>query len=505
MKITYLGHAGLYIETEFGSILCDPWFNPAYFASWFPFPDNSGIDPSSIGTPDYLYISHLHRDHLDAKFLTEHVDKSAKVLLPDYPMDHLERELRSIGFKNFVKMKNGVPLGFAGGKLVFTIFADVSHTESGCDSGIIIDDGTARIYNQNDSHPKNLDEITELGPFDAHFVQFSGAIWYPMVYDFPTKVKRKLAIIKRENQISRALAFIEAIGAKNVFPSAGPPCFLDPELFHLNDFGNDPANIFMDQLPFIRHLNDLGWDNAWLIVPQSEIQLIDGGCATLNPTYHYSAFSKKREYLEEYRARRLVEISAEKQSWPSQGRILASLKEWFEPLLAEADALSAGVNGRVLLDCGKEKIVIDFLTRKVYAHNGENCRYKFEIYPRIVRTLIENHEEDWINSVFLSCRFKADRDGPYNSYVYAFFACLSLERLRHLEEHYAATRKSDELIEVDGYIIQRRCPHLQADLSHFGTVLDGVLTCSMHGWQFELATGKCLTSDDRKLISKKIE
>jgi UDP-MurNAc hydroxylase len=30
VKITSLGHAGLFIETRHGSILCDPWFNPAY-------------------------------------------------------------------------------------------------------------------------------------------------------------------------------------------------------------------------------------------------------------------------------------------------------------------------------------------------------------------------------------------------------------------------------------------------------------------------------------------
>ena len=41
MQVTFVGHAGLFIETRHGTILCDPWFNPAYFASWFPFPDNS--------------------------------------------------------------------------------------------------------------------------------------------------------------------------------------------------------------------------------------------------------------------------------------------------------------------------------------------------------------------------------------------------------------------------------------------------------------------------------
>ena len=65
MKVTFLGHAGLFVETRHGSILCDPWFNPAFFASWVPFPDNPELDPATFGRPDYLYVSHVHRDHLD--------------------------------------------------------------------------------------------------------------------------------------------------------------------------------------------------------------------------------------------------------------------------------------------------------------------------------------------------------------------------------------------------------------------------------------------------------
>ena len=42
--------------------------------------------------------------------------------------------------------------------------------------------------------------------------------------------------------------------------------------------------------------------------------------------------------------------------------------------------------------------------------------------------------------------------------------------------------------------MQRRCPHLRADLAKFGGVEDGVLTCALHGWRFDLATGRCLTS-----------
>ncbi|MEU7826844.1 (2Fe-2S)-binding protein, partial [Catellatospora sp. NPDC049133] len=66
MQVIGTGHAGFRIDTAAGSILCDPWVNPAYFASWFPFPDNSQLDWEHLGDVDYLYVSHLHRDHFDA-------------------------------------------------------------------------------------------------------------------------------------------------------------------------------------------------------------------------------------------------------------------------------------------------------------------------------------------------------------------------------------------------------------------------------------------------------
>ncbi len=98
MQVTSVGHAGFRIDTRAGSILCDPWVNPAYFASWFPFPDNSTLDWDALGDVDYLYVSHLHRDHFDPKNLREHVNKDAVVLLPDYPVPDLQRELEKVGF-----------------------------------------------------------------------------------------------------------------------------------------------------------------------------------------------------------------------------------------------------------------------------------------------------------------------------------------------------------------------------------------------------------------------
>ena len=102
MKITGLGHASVLIETAHGSILTDPWVNPAYFGSWFPFPDNSQLDWDRFGTADYLFVSHLHRDHFDAEHLRRHVSKRATVLLPEFPTTELEDQLRECGFTSFV-------------------------------------------------------------------------------------------------------------------------------------------------------------------------------------------------------------------------------------------------------------------------------------------------------------------------------------------------------------------------------------------------------------------
>ena len=71
MNVTFLGHAGMYIETKQGSILCDPFFNPAYFGSWFPYPANDQLDVTPYVNPDYLFLSHTHLDHFDEAFLRD--------------------------------------------------------------------------------------------------------------------------------------------------------------------------------------------------------------------------------------------------------------------------------------------------------------------------------------------------------------------------------------------------------------------------------------------------
>ncbi len=67
----------------------------------------------------------------------------------------------------------------------------------------------------------------------------------------------------------------------------------------------------------------------------------------------------------------------------------------------------------------------------------EKFRYGFEIPPELVRTVLRDDEPDWVNTIFLSTRFKAWRVGGYNEYLYTFFKCLTDERIAYADGWFA--------------------------------------------------------------------
>ncbi|WUH92558.1 Rieske 2Fe-2S domain-containing protein [Streptomyces sp. NBC_00433] len=502
MRVTGLGHAGLYIESAAGSVLCDPWVNPAFFGSWFPFPDNTDLDWAHYGhAADYLYISHLHRDHFDPENLRRNVRKGITVLLPAFVTDELERELRAVGFTNFLRTRSDIPVERDGLRVMITALTGPGDGPIG-DSALLLDDGTTTLLNQNDAHPLDIPAIRAFGEVDAHFLQFSGAIWWPMVYQLPDAAKREFAARKRQGQFDRALLYIDAVQAAHVFPTAGPPCFLDEELFDFNGTGRDGESIFTDQQEFLAELAQVRPDvSAHLLLPGTVAEPERTACKL---THRHTTeeidylFGHKREYLRSYARRQQPALAAERASRaPALPReqLLAALKEWWEPLLARADRICAGVGGAVRLDVDDIPIVIDFSAREVREWNGERCRYTLSTAGDLVATNIARREVDWSNSLLLSLRFSASRIGPYSEFVFVFFKCLSNERIDYVENYYDACDDDGEDFLADGWRVQRRCPHLRADLSRFGEIKGNELTCTLHGWRYDLTTGRCLTAD----------
>ena len=61
MKVRFVGHAGISVECQNQTILCDPWLVGKVFNnSWALL---SPTSPPPFATVDYIWISHEHPDH----------------------------------------------------------------------------------------------------------------------------------------------------------------------------------------------------------------------------------------------------------------------------------------------------------------------------------------------------------------------------------------------------------------------------------------------------------
>jgi UDP-MurNAc hydroxylase len=248
MKITYLGHAGLYIKTKDCSILCDPWKheNPQFFRSWFVYPDNSDLPWSNmIQDADFLYVSHIHHDHLDKTFLQTLADcnNDIRVILPDYRYCRLEEQLRNLGFNNFLTE------GGKCGNTEFSTYPSETINREREDSSLLVNYENITFLNVNDStitadHQRDIER--RFGNIDMMACQFSGANWWPLCYDnYSDEEMKKLCLEFNNRKKSDYFRLIDRLGVKKTVTMAGPPCFLDKKLAHLN-YRDNNNSIFPD-------------------------------------------------------------------------------------------------------------------------------------------------------------------------------------------------------------------------------------------------------------------
>ena len=124
----------------------------------------------------------------------------------------------------------------------------------------------------------------------------------------------------------------------------------------------------------------------------------------------------KAQYIEDYAQRMAPVLAALKASWaPAEGEpLLEPLRARFEPIMSQSDQICDGIGYPVELRIGAETVVLDFPKRVVReAIPDEKFRYGFAIAPELVRTVLRDDEPDWVNTIFLSTRFKAWRVGGY--------------------------------------------------------------------------------------------
>jgi UDP-MurNAc hydroxylase len=505
MRVTALGHAGLRVETDRATLLVDPWFSPqgAFQGSWFPFPDNSHLLEPTLLRPTAVVISHKHLDHVDPWFLA-HLAPSIPVVIPRYPSDVLRSKIESAGPRTIVELPPRERFEPADGTSVFFVSeqSPMNH-----DSAIVVCDGDQTLLNLNDARlfPVQFRAIrTEVGGrIDVFTFQGAGASWYPMCYEYPKEQEDRLSAGKRKAKLQYASRCIELVEPVVALPFAGPPAFLDPELFYHN--AQMEGGIFPDQSQVADWLSERGHRSTAVLLP-GDAWDVDARAKDHDPTWSGFSFADRRPYLEAYASRRAPHVRAVLEHYPQPEESLwIRFREYFERLLFMNSYFNGKIGMRVgfhITGPGGGEWAVDF--RPGYEGVDRrigSCSYQYRFASRWLPSLIDGCTP-W-EDFFLSLRFAAHREPDlYNDHLLGLLKFAEPEALGAVESFERSLEFDERIILQSGdrsYSVPRYCPHAGNDLLETGEILPGeVLRCLAHHYEFDLQTGRCrngVTSD----------
>ncbi len=522
MQITFLGHAGFLVETQHALVVVDPWLSPegAFDSAWMQFPRNHDLAPmvreklENSTKERFLYISHEHKDHYDPDFLRTLAKRDFTVVIGRFRRTVLRDEFETYGARRVIACADQQEVPIKGGYL------KVYLTDSGTnrDSALLIQADGQSFLNLNDCkiHDRLPGIVAEEGPIDIFTAQFSGAIWHPTCYDYSREVYVDHSRQKRASKFEAVARAIETVQPRAYLASAGPACFLDPSLFHIN---LEPVNIFpraSELFTFLQHR--LGGQTPRLIEPMPG-DVIDAGrgeAVTLAP--ERVTEENVSQYLRSYAAMQTRVFRERRRNLMLEevDRIHLRLREELQHKL-NAFSLADRVTMPLymgLIELPEQLIRVDFRARRVdvVGEVRDLSRYTFITSAAdVVRVL--DRKLNW-EDFLLSFRFRASRSPDvYDATLHNFIAA-EVEDLRTMCDGVLATeaRKERTVVTAGGqrYEVNRYCPHQGADLKE-GWIEEGrYLVCPRHRWRFDLqgagvcptngcsVSAKCLGKDEEK-------
>jgi len=335
------------------------------------------------------------------------------------------------------------------------------------------------------------------------FAQFSGASWYPLIYDYDEQKMHELSKEKRLNKLKSIKKLMDRLNPDVYIPCAGPPCFLDEKIFPLN-FKEE--NTFPTQADVYNYLKDDY--NTVLLLPGDEISIDDDFKKISKINLQAECYKDKKKYLKNYYKKRkgLIQNFVDNLD-EVDGSLLKKCKRYFIPLMLSSDRLCKNINCSIMLNIQgstKEKIIIDFKNIKNSIRHFNNDKYFYEfILDGKWLNLILDKKITW-EDFFLSLRFKARRHpDKYSEHLMAFLKLADSNAYKNYENFHFGRRMDNEVFVLEHggnkYKCQKYCPHAKADLSE-GEVVDGNLVCPLHHWKFSLKDGKCLNNNSKIIM-----
>lgn len=243
MKIIHIASATVLIEHKNTKILTDPWLvGNEYYGSWTHYPPID-IDWKMFDDVDYIYISHIHPDHMSKETL-ENINKDIPILIHTYEEKFVKDNLERWGRK-VIELPHGEKFECGDGLNIHIYAADNCNPEecykffgcgkmeskmgsTGIDTMAVIENGDQTILNVNDCpfllSTKTLDVVLENHPtIDLLLVGYAGGGSIPQCWENYT-IAEKLEVYgpkKKLHFLNMGKQYIDKIKPKYYIPFAG--------------------------------------------------------------------------------------------------------------------------------------------------------------------------------------------------------------------------------------------------------------------------------------------
>jgi UDP-MurNAc hydroxylase len=507
MQITYLGHAGFLVETAEVVLVMDPWMSPegAFDSGWFQFPCNhhlGGVVREKLEKSSkhkFIYVSHEHQDHYDLRYLKSLPNEGLTYVVPHFQRGVLREELGKLNPMGLISRQHGESVAIPGGCV--KLYLDDAGLNR--DSAILVKIEGLIFLNLNDC--KLFDEVEAIrkseGPIAVMACQFSGATWHPTCYDYSREEYERISRHKRNSKFEMVARALDVVKPGTYLPSAGPACFLDPTLQHLNF---EKTNIFPRAAQFLEYLRRRLPENPTRcldIMPGDRVSAEDGSFA--GKVAERVSEANYEEYMRGY-VERYAGYFAERQPRHSESQI-TDILERLRTKLGEKLA-SFVLHERIqvplyfkLSDTKQDMLRIDFPRRAVeFVREIKETDYYSVATPSWQIATVLDGTITW-EEFALTFRMRLNRKPDVYQTLIQGFLLMEPEDMNWFCGGLLEIERRRERIVVEAggtrYSMDRYCPHQGADLTQGWLDQGRLWTCPRHRWQFALDKGgQCTAS-----------
>jgi len=217
IKVRYINHAFLIIESDNFKFATDPWaLGPAFNTGWWLKHKTIANWKNELNSCDFIYISHNHPDHCHELTLS-YVDKKIPLVVPNFITNSTGLLLQDLGFNNIHNLNFENQYQLKNTELIFTIFKSGDLRD---DSGFYFSAGNFKGLLTVDANNLNFLKLPSVDLFASSFA--GGAHGYPLNCE-NYELKDRVKMLDNDRKFIRKTKYkyLEKIKPKFFLPYAG--------------------------------------------------------------------------------------------------------------------------------------------------------------------------------------------------------------------------------------------------------------------------------------------